>query len=133
MDPFGLLPQVICVFAPDTIHPDLGFHWWQNLAESKRNAIVRRSEAKTGAAYRYIQTSRMSLADAVEYANTAFTFQCFAICDSFERVCGIFDYWRQLGGDPIGQSDSDSFLLADAVVLTYTPDYSDIWCQSGGW
>lgn len=132
MDPSGKLTQVICVFAPDTIHPDRGFNWWQNLSELKRNEVLRRTRAKIDAAYGYVRTSGLSLADAIEYADTAFAYQCFAICDSFERVCNIFDYWRRLGGDAYGQSDSDSFLLADAVVLTYTPDSSDIWCQTGG-
>lgn len=131
LDPTGDLSKSICVFAPDTVHPENGTEWWQDLDSNKRDKAVREAESRIGAAYGYVKSSDFTLAEAIRYADTAFRYRCFAFCDSLESVCSVFDYWISLGANPIGQSDSDSFLLADSVVLTYTPDYSDIRCQTG--
>ena len=92
LDPTGKLSNSICVFAPDTLHPDNGTDWWQNLDSRKRDKIVRESERRINAAYGYVKTSDFTLAEAIEYADNAFPYRCFAFCDSFESVCSVFDY-----------------------------------------
>jgi hypothetical protein len=121
-------PQVnaICVFGPDSIHPHEGFGWWKTKPKNTWDKLCSEREEIVNAAYLVIRESRLKLDVACKYANDIHKYSCFKICRTFLELCEAFDYWKGLGGNPVGVSDSDIFLLEDAVVTTYTPDYGDI-------
>ena len=118
--------KAICVFGPDSIHPHDGFGWWKTEPKRNLNSMVAKREKIVGEAYSQIHNSSMTLDAACDFAKSVHKYPCFYICRSYEELCSAFDFWLDLGGSPYGVSDSDIFLLPDAVVTTYTPEYGDI-------
>lgn len=120
---------IAIVFAPDSIHPYKNGNWWNGIAEAELRQLLEKNDQQIGEAYGRLKDSNLTISDAKHFATTVFPNACFAVCENADEIQAAFDYWRGLGGDPIGLSDSDAFELDSCNATTFTHDCSDLWSR----
>ena len=89
IDSQGKPLRAICVIGPDTIHPNFGFNWWQQLRPKDLDTARLARDAIVDHAYAEIRDSELSLSEATEYIGSVYKYRCLGLCATFESLCSL--------------------------------------------